>query len=101
MQQIKAIKTITANTPNAINNVIIAPIPNVSINPVRAATNAPAKNVIAITNTARINHKQEQSYLLFSFLQYISTCGSIFSTSSTIIYYENFVKLCKKIAHDF
>ena len=77
LQQSKAIKAITANTPKAISNVIIAPIPNVATRSVRTATRAPAKNVKANTTTANIVHKQEQSYLLFSFLQYISTCGSI------------------------
>ena len=45
MQQIKAIKTITANTPNAINNVIIAP-KNPGIYDIYVAVKDSAGNII-------------------------------------------------------
>ena len=70
------IAVINNKTPRAIINVIIAPMPIVAIISVKAVTNTPAKNAKAIATTSNIKHKQEQSFL-FSFLQYISTFGSI------------------------
>lgn len=97
LQQNNDIKEIINNIPNVINKTITAPNPNVSTTPSKLSIKTPTKKNKAKVTTPVIVHKHEQSFFLFSFLQKISTSGSIMSTSSPNIYYVD----CIKKLHNF
>lgn len=97
LQQNNDIKEIINNIPNVINKTITAPNPNVSTTPSKLSIKTPTKKNKAKVTTPVIIHKHEQSFFLFSFLQKISTSGSIISTSSPNIYYVD----CIKKLHNF